>query len=89
MLLVSCVVTGPGGISVSGPIWLVSRENIQLAITAARAGNPKFATAKVGKVDVISRSEVVVGFYGDFGDALVERVDGQWRYIREQDRILI
>lgn len=80
--------TGPEGITVEGYTWFVSRANIRLAIAAARLGSPAFARAHVEAVEINGPSEVEV-IFDDGIIAVVERVNGQWRYIRTTERTII
>lgn len=91
---VSCAPLKPDEVSLWGPIWVVPRRDIPLIVAAARAGDPKFRSGDIREVRVISRSEVYVYLgpslaNGDGVWAVIRHVDGRWRYIATQDRLIV
>ena len=89
--LSSCMILQPENVLVRGSVWTVSQADIHLAIAAARAGNPAFASAPVHQVIVSGHSELFVYFGpSDGGCVIVRREEKQWHYIATTpDRVVL
>ena len=89
----SCTLLQPEGVLVNGKYWQVTHADVRHAIALAKEHDAVFRLYHVGEVQVLNSSELHV-YIGEPEPgagcwAVIKRINGQWSYIRSEERIFI